>query len=120
MTRPPSVTEYGDSGAAKLDVDRPSKRFKCDSQPVARQHSEAEHSLAVPLHPLRVRPSGNAYTTVENLKSNIGTLATLPDELLLQILEYLQAPALLRLGATCKALHAFSRAEELWKALLVG
>lgn len=76
-------------------------------------------STAVPLHPLGVKPAGNAYATNENTKSAAGLFATLPDELLVQILELLDAKTLLRIGCACKAIYAFSRLEDLWKTLCI-
>lgn len=82
--------------------------------------SAGEHeSLIVPLHPLRIKPAGNAYTATENIKMAAGTFVTLPDELLIQVLELLDAASLKRLGCACKALYAFSRLEELWKTLCI-
>ena len=75
-----------------------------------------EHdSLTVPSHPLRIKPAGNVYTATENIKLAAGSIAALPDQLLVQVLESLDATSLRRLGCTCKALYAFSRLEELWK-----
>lgn len=48
-----------------------------------------------------------------------GTFVALPDELLIQVLELLDAASLKRLGCACKALYAFSRFEELWKTLYI-
>ncbi|QSS62146.1 F-box domain-containing protein [Histoplasma capsulatum] len=73
----------------------------------------------IPSHPLGVKPSGNALTAVHNIRPAIGSLAVLSDELIMLLLEYLDSTSLLRLGATCKALYAFTRAEELWKALFI-
>ena len=76
--------------------------------------------LAVPLHPLGIKPAGNAFTASSNIKSAAGFFSILPDETILQIVETLQAAALLRLGATCKALYAFCHFDELWKTLYIG
>lgn len=76
-------------------------------------------SLTVPLHPLRIKPAGNAYTATENIKLAAGLFKGLPDELIIQVLEYLDAASLKELGCTCKALYAFTRLEELWKALCI-
>lgn len=81
--------------------------------------SEQCDSLTVPLHPLNIKPAGNAYTATENIKLAAGSFALLPDELLIQVLEYLEAASLRRLGAACKALYAFSRLEDLWKTLCI-
>lgn len=79
-----------------------------------------EGFLAVPLHPLGIKPAGNAFTASSNIKSAAGFFSILPDETILQAVEFLQAAALLRLGATCKALYAFCHFDELWKALYIG
>jgi hypothetical protein len=80
---------------------------------------DAEHATAVHRHPLGIRPSGNALTSDVNLKASAGHFALLPDELLASFLEILSPGDLLRLGGTCRALHAFTRNEELWRALFV-
>lgn len=72
---------------------------------------------AIPGHPLGVKPSGNALLAAENLRDAIGTFGILPDELILILLEFLDGPSLLRIGRTCKAFYAFTRAEDLWKNL---
>ena len=75
---------------------------------------------ALPSHPDGIRPLGNLYSaTRSNLKVNAGLFSHLPDELLIHVLEQLDALALLRIGATCKALYAFARHDELWKTLVV-
>ena len=81
--------------------------------------SEEHDSLTVPSHPLRIKPAGNAYTATENIKLAAGLFMGLPDELIIQVLEPLDATSLKRLGCTCKALYAFSRLEDLWKTLCV-
>lgn len=43
----------------------------------------------------------------------------LPDELIIQVLDFLDAASLKRLACTCKALYAFSRFEDLWKTLCI-
>lgn len=74
---------------------------------------------AIPSHPLGVKPSGNALLATWSLRDYIGTFRSLPDELILILLEYLDGNSLLHIGRTCKAFYAFTRAEELWKALFV-
>ncbi|GAM82755.1 hypothetical protein ANO11243_007410 [Dothideomycetidae sp. 11243] len=68
-------------------------------------------------HPLGVRPAGNAYLADSNLKAAMGGFGLIPDELIAMMLEFLDAPALLRLGGTCRALHAFIRNDEIWRTL---
>ncbi len=76
-------------------------------------------STAVRQHPLGIKPSGNAYTAKENIKVAAGLFATLPDELVVQVLEWFDAVALQQIECTCKVLYAFSRLEDLWRTLLV-
>ena len=78
-----------------------------------------EGPLAVPSHPLKVKPAGNAYASEANIKCATGLFFILPDELTVSILEYLGPTTLLQLGSTCKAFFAFSRLEELWKTLCI-
>ncbi|EKV16507.1 Cyclin-like F-box [Penicillium digitatum] len=74
---------------------------------------------AIPSHPLGVKPSGNALLATWSLRNAMGIFQHLPDELILLLLEAFDGPSLLRIGRTCKAFYAFTRAEELWKALFV-
>lgn len=84
------------------------------------QHGDQENNEeAIPCHPLGVKPSGNALLATWSLRQAIGSFQLLPDELILTLLEGLDGHSLLRLGRTCKAFHAFTRAEEIWKALFV-
>ncbi|OQD76989.1 hypothetical protein PENDEC_c003G07146 [Penicillium decumbens] len=80
---------------------------------------DRETDEAIPSHPLGVKPSGNALLATKNLRDTIGAFRSSPDELVLLLLEWLDGPSLLRIGRTCKAFYAFTRAEELWKALFV-
>ncbi|KAI9749559.1 MAG: hypothetical protein M1815_002428 [Lichina confinis] len=98
---------------------------------------------AVPRHPLDIKPSGNAFcsstttTTCStkiaaapavasapqppaiDLRSALGHFSRLDDDLINLILEQVDAPALVHVGATCKAFYALSRVEDLWKTLVV-
>ncbi|MCJ1243074.1 hypothetical protein MMC30_000271 [Trapelia coarctata] len=85
----------------------------------AASQAATNDSVTVPIHPLGVRPAGNAYTATENFKSAAGSFSYLPDELLVYILEFLDAKALVGLGSTCRALYAFSRLEDLWKTFFI-
>lgn len=93
---------------------RPSKKRRIDTTSDGQDGSDV-----VIRHPLGVRPSGNAFTSTVDLKHACGGFALLPDELLVLLLEHLEAVELLRLGGTCRALHAFTRSEELWRSLFV-
>jgi hypothetical protein len=74
---------------------------------------------AIPRHALRIKPSGQALTATWHLRHAIGLFTGLPDELILILLEYLDAGSLLSLGQTCKALYAFTRSDDLWKSLFI-
>ena len=76
--------------------------------------------ITVPSHPIGVKPTGNAYNATKNLKLVTGFFVALPDEILVQVLEYLDASSLQKIGCTCKAMYAFSRLEDLWKTLCIG
>lgn len=121
MTLPVTVA-LASSGQMDHDCGPPAKRPRTAAVQVANASIEvprdADSSL-VRRHPLGVRPSGNALTASKNLKTACGHFAVLPDELLAQSLEYLEASDVLRLGGTCKALYAFSRNEELWRTIFV-
>lgn len=79
------------------------------------QSSEA----IIPCHPLGIKPLGNLYMARHNIKEAAGLFYSIPDELLFQILEFLEPLQLLQLGTTCKALWAFSRHEDLWRTQYV-
>jgi len=98
---------------------RPSKKLKT-SLAASFEGDEDDVTIAVPSHPLGIKPAGNAYTASSNIKSRGGLFAQLPDELLSHIFESFDADTLIRLGSTCRALYAFTRLDELWRALFVG
>lgn len=115
----PSATMLkSDDHDALPDGFQPYKKRKFDAM-ASEVVEDAEKGTLVKRHPLGVRPSGNALTSSANLKASCGPFALLPDELLMHFLEMLQIPHLLRLGSTCKALHAFTRSEELWRVLFL-
>ncbi|KAF2155738.1 F-box domain-containing protein [Myriangium duriaei CBS 260.36] len=107
MSPPVALADLEDS--APVDLSRPTKKVRLDDT-----EDESNTSLS---HPLGVRPAGNAYLARANLKAAAGGFRLLPDELIAIFLECLEACDLLRLGGTCRALHAFTRNEELWRAL---
>lgn len=99
---------------------RPSKKLKTGAVATGdNDDEEVAAAAAVPSHPLGIKPAGNAYTARENIKSRCGLFACLPDELLSHILESFEADVLVRLGSTCRALYAYTRLDELWRALFV-
>jgi hypothetical protein len=98
------------------DNPRPSKR--------QRHVVDTQDSLdldILPPHHLGIRPEGNAYTDESkvNIRQKAGYFASLSDELILHLLEYLDARELLALGSSSKFLYAFAHYDELWKALFI-
>lgn len=73
----------------------------------------------LPPHPLGVKPAGNAFSAVDNAKLRAGLFLSLSDELILEVLEYLDHWSLLRLGASCRLFYAFCRFDDLWKTLFI-
>ncbi|KXT15927.1 hypothetical protein AC579_1431 [Pseudocercospora musae] len=113
MTLPP---DSGYDSELPLDSShRPVKRIRIGGH----SNKDDENNTFVRRHPLGVRPSANALVATKNLRDSSGRLALLPDELLASLLEVLEPQDLLRLGGTCRALHAFTRNEELWRTLFV-
>jgi hypothetical protein len=102
---------------SEIPAHRPFKRVKHTH--IDSNDQDGQGTTFVARHPLGVRPSGNAFASHTNLKSSMGFVARLPDELLASFLETLPSADLLRLGSTCRALHAFTRNEELWRALFI-
>ena len=78
-----------------------------------------DDDVTVVPHPLCIKPSGNAYTAKKNIKAATGEFQYLPDDIISQILEYLDAPSLEHVGIICKFFYAFSRLEDLWKNLCI-
>ncbi|RPB00894.1 F-box and JmjC domain-containing protein [Choiromyces venosus 120613-1] len=76
--------------------------------------------MAIPQHPLKIKPSGNAYTASTNLRdTSTGLFAMFMDELILDFMGYLEPESLRTLGITSKGLYAFSRHDELWRFLFI-
>lgn len=77
-------------------------------------------SNSIPVHPIGVKPLGNRYLALgPSARLSLGSVDQLPDEMILQILEYLDASSLMNLGSTCRFLYAFCQLDELWKALFL-
>lgn len=79
-----------------------------------------EQVVTVASHPLGIKPSSNAYMAQKNIRTAIGKLYSLPDDLIVQVLELLDASSLIDIGITCKFFFAFSRLEEIWKNLCIA
>lgn len=75
---------------------------------------------AVPLHPLGIKPLGNKYFFNGNDARNyLGNLQALPDEMLMQLFEYLDPRTLRLLGYTCKFLFACCMSDDIWKTIFL-
>lgn len=100
----------------------PGKTTRMAPQHVANRWSTPmteDETRVMPPHPLGVRPAGNALSAVENAKMMAGIFLSLSDQLILQVLEFLDHCSLLRLGASCKLFYAFCRFDDLWKTLFI-
>ncbi|RKF71693.1 F-box protein [Golovinomyces cichoracearum] len=71
----------------------------------------------IPKHPSGIRPLGNQFLTTINVKISAGYFRKFPEVLLVTLLEFLNPITLLKLGSTCKYLHAFCRLDSLWRTL---
>ncbi|KAI1082887.1 F-box domain-containing protein [Whalleya microplaca] len=77
-------------------------------------------SDAIPVHPMGVKPLGNQYfVSGPTARQALGHIGLLPDEMILNIMEYFDAQSLGAIGATCRFLYAFAELEELWKTLFL-
>lgn len=75
---------------------------------------------SIPTHPMGIKPLGNQYfANGSNARQNTGTVGQLPDEMILHLLEYLDAPSLRKLASTCRFLYAFGQLDDLWKSLFL-
>ena len=83
------------------------------------QNNDSEE-VAVPRHPLGIKPLGNAYTATQNIKFATGRFSHMPDEIIIEILEWLDGHALVELGRTCRAMYAFCHHDELWRTLFIS
>jgi len=76
-------------------------------------------SFAAAPHPLGIQPGGNAlFTNVRPSRNpGLGALRLLPDELLVDLLGWLDPRSLVACAPASHALYAFTSQEDLWKAL---
>ncbi|KAI1333328.1 hypothetical protein F5Y16DRAFT_355484 [Xylariaceae sp. FL0255] len=76
---------------------------------------------SIPIHPLGINPLGNQFfATGPNARRSLGTVGHLPDEMIMHLLEYLDAESLSAIASTCRFLYAFGQLDELWKALFLN
>ncbi|TQS34638.1 hypothetical protein Golomagni_04970 [Golovinomyces magnicellulatus] len=71
----------------------------------------------IPKHPSGIRPLGNQFLSRINVKIFAGFFRKFPEVLLVTLLESFNPITLLKLGSTCKYLHAFCRLDSLWRTL---
>lgn len=90
----------------------------CTEQRTGTSHV-LDDSVALPAHPLSIKPYGNAYTAPQNSIAATGNFHCLPSEVLVSLLECLDAFSLVQLGACCKYLYAYTSSAELWKNLFI-
>lgn len=75
---------------------------------------------AIPTHPLGIKPLGNQYlASGPTARQSLGSLAILPDELILHLAEYFDANSLMGLASTCRFLFGFGQLDDLWKSLFL-
>jgi hypothetical protein len=92
---------------------------RVDSSSSDGQDGVSKPEFAFKAHPVGVKPSGNSLTTSENSASNMGLFGGLPDETVLVLLEWLDSRSLLKVGASCRGLYAYSTCDQLWKDLFI-
>ncbi|KAI6093822.1 Clavaminate synthase-like protein [Hypoxylon rubiginosum] len=97
------LADGGNGG--ELDMATPITRISSDS---------------IPVHPMGVKPLGNQYfASGPTARQSLGLLGQLPDEMILQLLEYLDTRSLKDIGFTCRFLYAFCQLDDLWKTLFL-
>lgn len=75
-------------------------------------------SSSIPSHPLGIKPLGNKYFSGGgDARRSMGVLQILPDEMLMQLLEYLDQRTLRLFGYTCKFLFACCVSDDIWKTI---
>jgi hypothetical protein len=83
------------------------------------QDGVSKPELLFKAHPLGVKPGGNSLAASENSAGNMGLFGGLPDETVLVLLEWLDSKSLLRVGASCRGLYAYSTCDQLWKDIFI-
>lgn len=83
-------------------------------------HDEPNATSAIPPHPLGIKPLGNKYLSDgDDARRFLGALQVLPDEMLMQLLEFLDDRTLRRFGYTCRFLFACSVSDDIWKTIFL-
>lgn len=83
-------------------------------------HDDLDATSAIPSHPFGIKPLGNKYFSGgDDARKYLGTFQVLPDEMLMQLIEYLDARTLRLLGYTCRFLFACSMSDDVWKTIFL-
>ncbi|KAK0618152.1 Clavaminate synthase-like protein [Bombardia bombarda] len=105
------------------DKDAPGFAYEVTTSP---SHPEVDGPEAliiessIPSHPLGIKPLGNQYfSNGGSARDSLGTFKILPDEMLAQLLEFLDKRTLRALGYTCKFLYAHCISDDLWKSIFL-
>ncbi|KAK9365169.1 hypothetical protein V1509DRAFT_571509 [Lipomyces kononenkoae] len=118
--RPILESTAADQFAARNETDVAKKRSKT---------SNSQGAIAVGMnHPLGIKPFGNLILSdndahascVQIRKKLLGYFSILPDELILSLMQNLEANELRRLGYSSRIFSAFASQDDLWKQLFVS
>lgn len=91
---------------------------RANGAPWALSDLALDETDSIPTHPLGVKPLGNKYLEDGPIaRASMGAFQLIPDEMLMVLLAYFDAPTLRRLGSTCKFLYAACRYDGLWQYL---
>ena len=81
---------------------------------------EANGTPTIPPHPLGIKPLGSRYFwDGQDARKCLGLLQVLPDEVIMQMLEFLDPKTLRLLGYTCRFLFACCMSDDLWKTVFL-
>lgn len=83
-------------------------------------HDDFDAGASIPPHPLGIKPLGNKFFfDGDDARDCIGTLQALPDEMLMQLLEFLDPRTLRLLGYTCRFLFACCMSDDIWRTIFL-
>ncbi|KAI1178829.1 hypothetical protein F4777DRAFT_536916 [Nemania sp. FL0916] len=84
------------------------------------EHEGQSIADSIPIHPMGIKPLGNQYFAQgPNARQYTGAFGQLPDEMILNLLEYFDAVSLRKLACTCRFLYAFGQLDDLWKTFFL-
>ena len=111
-----SGTQTLSRAAALRDI---SSEKPVDSSPSDGDEDSRDAELAYDAHPLGVKPGGNALAAQATASGKMGVFGGLPDEIILEVLQWLDGKSLLNIGASCRGLYAYTTFDQLWKDLFI-